>query len=122
VTQNVLQAHPDLNVVVTGGDQMTLGAERAVKAAGKTGQVKLIGSYGSELGVRALREKRWFGDTVSLPYDEGRVAVESIVAAVRGKKLPFGANAGPAIIKRLSPIGRLITQQNAKRFKAQWKG
>lgn len=120
VTQNVLQANPDLDVVVTGGSQMTLGAERAVKAAGKTKQVKLIGSYGSELGVRAVCQKRWYGETVSLPGTEGRVAVETIVASVRGKPLPYGR--APDLVKRFSPIGRIVTQQNCKRFKPEWTG
>jgi ribose transport system substrate-binding protein len=120
VTQNVLQANPDLNVVVTGGSQMTLGAERAVKAAGKTKQVKLIGSYGSKLGVDAVCEGRWFGETVSLPKTEGMIAVRDIVHAVRGKPLPFGV--APDLIKEFSPVGRVITKENCAEFEPEWAG
>lgn len=120
VTQNVLQANPDLNVVVTGGSQMTLGAERAVKAAGKTDQVKLIGSYGSKLGVDAVCEGRWFGETVSLPKTEGKIAVRSIVNAVRGEPLPFGV--APDLIKEFSPVGRVITEENCAEFEPEWAG
>lgn len=120
VTQNALQAHPDLNVVVTGGSQMTLGAERAVNAAGKKGQVKLIGSYGSKLGVDAVCQGRWFGETVSLPYTEGQVAVESIADAVRGKPLPYGP--APDLVKRFSKVGSIITKDNCADFKPQWEG
>src|SRR5579884_2378138 len=42
-TQNVLQAHPDLNVVVSSGDQMIAGAVRAEQAAGKSG-IKMYGN------------------------------------------------------------------------------
>jgi ribose transport system substrate-binding protein len=119
-TQNVISAHPDLNVVVTGGSQMTLGAERAVNASSLKGKVKLIGSYGSVLGVQAVCQGRWFGETVSLPGTEGQVAVEDIVAAARGKPLPYGPT--PNLIKLFSPVGRIITKANCAKFHPQWAG
>jgi ribose transport system substrate-binding protein len=121
VTQDMLQANPDLNVIASSGDQMTLGAERAVKAAGKTGQVKLIGSYGSELGLEGVKAKRWFGDTVSLPYSEGELAVQMLVAALRGEELP--AKPATDVAAKSNGIGgTVITQPNAADFDAQWTG
>ena len=120
VTQNMLQAHPGLDVIASSGDQMTLGAERAVKAAGKTGAVKLIGSYGSQLGVSAVKAKRWFADTVTLPYTEGEVATKMLAAAVRKQKPPYAAMTDVAV--KLSNVGPTLTPSSIGSFKAEWKG
>ncbi|MCY4527267.1 MAG: sugar ABC transporter substrate-binding protein, partial [Anaerolineaceae bacterium] len=43
VATDMLQANPNIDVIATVGDQMTIGAELAVEDAGLTGQVALIG-------------------------------------------------------------------------------
>ena len=43
-TQNVLQAHPDLNVIVSSGDQMIAGAAKAARLVGKAGKIKMYGN------------------------------------------------------------------------------
>jgi ribose transport system substrate-binding protein len=119
-TQDILQAHPDLDVIATVGDQMTLGAEQAVVAAGREGKVKLIGNAASEPGVAAVREGRWYGDTVILPFDEGRVATEGAIAAAKGEDYPYSGGVSP--VEEFSPIGPLVLKKNAGKFKAQWRG
>jgi ribose transport system substrate-binding protein len=119
-TQDILQANPDLDVIATVGDQMTLGAEQAVAAAGREGEVKLIGNAASEPGVAAVKEGRWYGDTVILPFDEGRIATEAAIAAARGEEYEYSGGVSP--VEELSPIGPLVLRKNAAKFKAQWKG
>jgi len=43
VAAQMLNAHPNLKALLAGNDSMALGAVSAVKAAGKTGQVKVVG-------------------------------------------------------------------------------
>jgi ribose transport system substrate-binding protein len=43
VASQMLNAHPNLKALLAGNDSMALGAVSAVKAAGKTGQVKVVG-------------------------------------------------------------------------------
>ena len=85
VAQDMLLAHPGLDVIATGGDQMTIGAEQAVESAGLTGQVKLTGVGASRLGVEAVREGRWYGTTTWVPIIEGRLSAEFAIGAVRGE-------------------------------------
>jgi ribose transport system substrate-binding protein len=119
--QNVLQAHPDVNVFASAGDQMTFGAERAVNAAGLKGKVALIGLAASKLGVQAVKEKRWYATTVALPYSEGFTATKLAVQAARGAKhLPKTVRED--YLPGFGPAPSVVTQQNAARFKAQWSG
>jgi ribose transport system substrate-binding protein len=41
--QSILAAHPDITGIFCANDMMALGAAKAVKQAGKTGKVKIIG-------------------------------------------------------------------------------
>lgn len=114
-TQNILQAHPEVDVIASAGDQMTAGAEQAVDEAGLTGQVQLIGNAGSAQGVKAVRDGRWYGTTVWPAVDEGRTALETLVAALRGEQVPSS-------IDMQEKVGlSVITPENADEYDAQWR-
>lgn len=115
--KNILQAHPNLAVVGSGGDQMTLGAEQAVKEAGRLGKVGLIGTAATIEGIARVRSGRWLGDTIWLPVSESKKAVEFMLAALNGKKVPSSFND-----RSLSPIGPIATQENLRKsnFKGEW--
>ncbi|NPD68607.1 D-ribose ABC transporter substrate-binding protein [Lichenicola cladoniae] len=53
--QNLLQAHPDINGVIAGNDEMALGAISALKEAGKLSSIKVGGFDGSPDAVAAIK-------------------------------------------------------------------
>ncbi len=53
--QNLLQAHPDIIGVISGNDDMALGAIAALKEAGKLSSVKVGGFDGSPDAVEAVK-------------------------------------------------------------------
>ena len=53
--QNLLQAHPDIIGVISGNDEMALGAIAALKEAGKLSAVKVGGFDGSPDAVAAIK-------------------------------------------------------------------
>lgn len=53
--QNLLQAHPDIIGVISGNDEMALGAIAALKEAGKLDDVKVGGFDGSPDAVDAIK-------------------------------------------------------------------
>lgn len=53
--QSMLQAHPDIIGVISGNDEMALGAIAALKEAGKLNQVKVGGFDGSPDAVAAIK-------------------------------------------------------------------
>jgi erythritol transport system substrate-binding protein len=53
--QSMLQAHPDINAVISGNDEMALGAIAALKEAGKLANIKVGGFDGSPDAVAAIK-------------------------------------------------------------------
>lgn len=53
--QTMLQAHPNINGVISGNDEMALGAIAALKQASKLSQVKVGGFDGSPDAVAAIK-------------------------------------------------------------------
>ncbi|NHT74666.1 monosaccharide ABC transporter substrate-binding protein (CUT2 family) [Rhizobium sp. PP-F2F-G38] len=53
--QSMLQANPDINGVISGNDEMALGAIAALKEAGKIANVKVGGFDGSPDAVAAIK-------------------------------------------------------------------
>jgi ribose transport system substrate-binding protein len=115
-SQDILQAHPTLNVLATTGDQMTLGAEDAVKSAGLTGKVTLLGDGASTVGIEAVKSHKWYSTNVYLPFTEGNEATKIAIEAARGvppkKEVVF--------VRELSPVGPVYTQETTGTLKAQW--
>jgi ribose transport system substrate-binding protein len=119
VAQNILQAHPDINVLATSGDQMMLGAEQAVIDAGLQDQIRLLGNGTGERGYEALKEGRFWADYADIPYTMGQIAGEIAIKAVRGEEVPrFVKNDEQK--PPLPPDGPIITQENVDQFTPQW--
>ena len=53
--QNLLQAHPDITGVISGNDEMALGAIAALKEAGRLSSIKVGGFDGSPDAVAAIK-------------------------------------------------------------------
>jgi ribose transport system substrate-binding protein len=118
-TQDILQANPDTSVIVSSGDQMIVGAERAVRAAGKEGEVALIGNGATVDGVQAIKEGRWFASAAYLPRTEARMVAELLFRAARGEDIT-GRWIDP--LKEAGGIDALITKENADEFKPEFQG
>lgn len=115
VTQNVLQANPGLDVVTALGDQMTRGAEIAVKNAGKQGEIALIGNGGGTYAIKAIRDGRWLGAPVAVPYTYGIRTGELAVQAARGEEVPASV-----VTADLSPIGPVAKQDSIGDFQGEY--
>jgi ribose transport system substrate-binding protein len=116
-TQNILQAHPDVNVIVSSGDQMIAGAYRAIRLAGiPDGKIKLYGN-GCTFEAKALiLAGKQAGCTVYLPRTEARFAVDLLVRAVNGERVS-SRTIDPIA---LSPIGPIGTKANIAKFKPEF--
>jgi ribose transport system substrate-binding protein len=114
-TQNVLQAHPDVNVIVSSGDQMIAGAVRAEKAAGKSG-IKMYGNGCTFEAKQLILKGTQTGCMVYLPRSEGRTITSLLIGAVNGSK-KTGISIDPLTT---SPIGPLGTKTNIAKFKPEF--
>jgi ribose transport system substrate-binding protein len=108
--QNVLQAHPDVDVMI-GSSQAIAGAEQAVDDA--KADVKLIGNGGSRQAVEAVKDGRWFASYVIAEKSAGAKAAELAIAAARGEDVPASFDTR----QLQEPLG---TKENLGDFKGQY--
>lgn len=89
--QNALQAtdSADVSLILTDYVDIATGAARAVEAAGLTGTVKVMGfAGGSEQDIQLIESGLLTATCPTYPYDMGKTATESILAAFEGVQPP----------------------------------
>lgn len=121
-TQDVLQAHPDINAIVTDGDQMGHGADLALKGTSLDGKLILLGSGGggSTYGVAAVKAGRWVADNITANYSAGYFVAKSLILAHQGKRVKNPYRTDPQLIPGYANTF-FLTKKNVGKFKAQWK-
>ena len=83
VAEDILQAHPDLDVFVASNDEMAMGALQAVKSAGKLGQVAVVGDDAIPAALEALQKGELLatidGNTDKVGYEAVKAAHDFLV-------------------------------------------
>jgi galactofuranose transport system substrate-binding protein len=122
ITQDALQAHPDLKFVVSHDDNMSLGVAAAIKAAGLTPgkDVKIYSMGGNAHGVQGVADGTFEGTTAEDPQAEAYYGAITLVMAMEGhpvnayvdlKDLPWLVDGTDTIF---------ITRQNMSKFEPHW--
>lgn len=88
ITNDILTRNPDLVGIFAANDGMALGAVESVFAAGKGGEVVIIGVDGNSDAVKSIKEGRLTASVAQLPYLVGKQAVENVKKAVDGETVP----------------------------------
>jgi ribose transport system substrate-binding protein len=114
--QNVLTAHPNVNVIASSNDQAIVGVALALKQRGDLGKIKLIGGGGTYQAVAGIKNGTWFGTVNYCPTSEAEAATKMVVNAVQGKPV------GPAQINSLTICGapQDLTKANLGSYQGQW--
>jgi ribose transport system substrate-binding protein len=112
--QDVLSAHPNVNVIM-GSSQAIEGTELAVKKAGKLGKIKLIGNGGSCQAVKGVLDGNWFASYIIAERSSGAKAAQLGIAAAEGKSVPHSFNTE----QLQNPVGTKSVLEKSG-FKAQY--
>ena len=102
VTENMLTAHPNLDGVFASAEPGTVGAARALRNRGLTEQVKLVGFDWTYTLEEDFREGVIRALVVQDPFEIGRRAVQTVLAAIRGEVPP----------KRIDTATHVVTLEN----------
>jgi ribose transport system substrate-binding protein len=85
--EDILVAFPDINVLVAENDAMGMGALKAIKEAGRSGEV-LVVAFDGQKEAYELIEKGDFGATaLNSPKELARLVVESVVNYLNGEQV-----------------------------------
>ena len=106
VTQNLLEAHPNVKAIYAENDEMALGAYEAVAQAGKTEQIIIAGTDGNADAIAAIKDGKLALTCDKDPYTQGYKAVEAAVKFLKGETLD------PQILVE----AKLVTIENVDEF------
>ena len=98
--ERILRTHPGLSGFFAASDNMALGIADAVRAAGRTGKVTIIGLDGIAEALDAVRAGSIDATVSQYPYVMGQMAVEACTAAARGASLPARVDAPIALLTK----------------------
>lgn len=84
VTENLLQAHPDVQAIFAQNDEMALGAVRALEGA-KRQNVLVVGFDGTPDGLKAVKDGKLAASVAQQPGEIGRLGVETAQKLIAGQ-------------------------------------
>jgi len=106
VMENWLQSGKQIDCVAAQNDEMALGAMKALEAAGKLGEVKVIGIDAIPDALKAVKEGKFIATVFQDARGQGAKSVEVAVMAVKGEKVE----------KEYMIPFLLITQENVDQY------
>jgi ribose transport system substrate-binding protein len=87
-TEDLLQSHPNLKGIFGINDDSALGAAKAVSAAGKKGQIFIVGYDASPEARTAIKNGDMYGDAIQHPDQIGAMTIDAIHTSLGGGKPP----------------------------------
>jgi ribose transport system substrate-binding protein len=116
----IIQAHPDVNAVISAGDQEITGALQAIEESSiDPKNMVLVGDGASEIGTKGVKSGVWYASAILRPYNEGKIEAEIAIAAARGQepaKDLVNSSEDPEF-----PEG-YIDQSNVSKWRPEWAG
>lgn len=105
---DMLQAHPEINVVVTANDYIAIGAAAAVQAAGR-GDILIFGNDGDTTGLEDIAAGRWTATVNTTPFVMGEVVLQ-VAQDCLNSSFPGGWVETPTVIANASNVMGFICQ------------
>ena len=119
--QDILQAHPDIDAVLSNADQHLIGVEIALTDAGKNpDDVFLIGGGLNQITVDAIRAGKVDATLAEFPASMGGAALDSVVKALKGETPPVWID--PTTLGAAPQIVTKPWLDQHPDFKAEWQG
>ncbi|MDD3218805.1 MAG: substrate-binding domain-containing protein [Lachnospiraceae bacterium] len=87
VMEDILISTPDIDGVFCINDPAAIGCSAAVKSAGKSDQIKIVGFDGSEEGIDLIKAGEMLGSTTQYPYEMGKTALEAGNSYLSGEEI-----------------------------------
>lgn len=93
---DLLQAHPEIEVVVTANDYISIGAAKAAEALGRN-DVANFGNDGDTTGLEDIAAERWTATVNTTPFVMGKVVLQVTMDCLNGD-YPGGWTETPTVI------------------------
>lgn len=104
--EDMIQAAPDLNLIVAENDSMGLGAQLALQNAGKT-DVLVVGIDGQKEALALIKEGKYGASGLNDPVKVAQTTVETVMKYLGGDK---------DILKLINTEPAVITKDNVDQY------
>ena len=88
VFQNILQSHPEVQALFSCSDNMALGAIEAITAAGRGGDIIVVGFDAIDDARLAIKKGTMEGSLAQYPSEIGRLGIEYAYKLLNGENIP----------------------------------
>lgn len=109
-TKDLLKKYPSMDLIVGLNEYSAVGAARAVKALGKTDQIRMGSIDSSMEQIQYLEAGIYEALVVQKPFNMGYLSVETAVDVTRGRKTETSIDSGSELITKEN----MYTQENQK--------
>jgi ribose transport system substrate-binding protein len=92
VAASILSEYPDVKALLAGNDSMAVGAVSAVRAAGKAGQVQVVGYDNINAIKPMLKDGRVLATADQYAAKQAVFGIETALKIIKGEKVDSGAN------------------------------
>ena len=103
--ENVLSAHPNVNLVWTVNEPAALGAATAIKARGLGGKIKIVSMDGGCRGIKAVQDGTIDSDVMQFPKKMAQTAIQLSQQAAAGKPIPKRVDTGEILVLKTPQAG-----------------
>lgn len=110
VTMELLDAHPDINVIAGLNEYSAVGAARAVQALGMGDRIAMVGFDSSLEEIGLLESGLFCGIVVQKPFNMGYLSVEAAVEVLQGKTVPAYTDSGSQAVTKVT----MYSEENQK--------
>jgi ribose transport system substrate-binding protein len=99
---DMIQAHPEINLVVCANDYIAIGAAKAAEALGRK-DILIFGNDGDTTGLEDIAAGRWTGTQNTTPFIMGKVALQIAMDVLNGT-FPGGWVETPSITTDINNV------------------
>ncbi|MCY4538194.1 MAG: sugar ABC transporter substrate-binding protein [Chloroflexi bacterium] len=110
VTENYIQAYPDIDLIYAHDDNMAMGVVSALRDADLLADVRVIGIGGSVEGLESIANGELYGSVFDSPRAAAYICSKALIAHLEGAEIP-----SDIFLPR--PI---VTQENVADFEGEW--
>jgi len=84
--EDILVAHPDINVLLAENDAMAMGAQKAIREAGKEANILVAAFDGQKEALELIKAGKFGATALNSPAELGKLAVQAAVKHLNGEK------------------------------------
>ena len=98
LTQELMEKYPNLKMVAGTNEYSSVGAARAVKAAGAKDRIQVVGVDSSQEAVQLMENGVFKGLVVQKAFKMGYIGVKETILMLRGKSYEKDVNSGCELV------------------------